>query len=123
MIIGSIFIGWDEDLRCEETGRPAVANTSDLNEELGQVEVLFSDKTGTLTKNLMIFKACSIKGLIYEERDGRLYDTGKFDEAVDTLQVSSFFFARFFIVEDKTSCIFLNICYTVTMYYSPKPAR
>ncbi|KAJ0175409.1 hypothetical protein K1T71_008568 [Dendrolimus kikuchii] len=90
--LGALFIGWDEDLKCEETGRPAVANTSDLNEELGQVEVLFSDKTGTLTKNLMVFKACSIKGQVYEERDSKLYDVGRFDEPVDTLQTDIKFF-------------------------------
>ncbi|XP_068632358.1 phospholipid-transporting ATPase IF-like [Battus philenor] len=90
--IGALFIGWDEELRCEETGRPAIANTSDLNEELGQVEVLFSDKTGTLTKNLMVFKACSIKGHMYEEKDSRLYDTGRFDEPVDTFQTDIKFF-------------------------------
>ncbi|XP_075974263.1 phospholipid-transporting ATPase IF-like [Anticarsia gemmatalis] len=90
--IGALFIGWDEELRCEETGRPAVANTSDLNEELGQVEVLFSDKTGTLTKNLMVFKACSIKGHVYEERDSKLYDTERFNEPVDTLQTDIKFF-------------------------------
>lgn len=64
-----------------------MANTSDLNEELGQVQVLFSDKTGTLTKNLMVFKACSIKGHIYEEKDSKLYDTERFEETVDTFQV------------------------------------
>nr|XP_026489738.1 probable phospholipid-transporting ATPase IF [Vanessa tameamea] len=90
--IGALFIGWDDDLRCEETGRPAIANTSDLNEELGQVEVLFSDKTGTLTKNLMVFKACSIKGQIYEERDSKLYDTERFDEPLDTFQTDITFF-------------------------------
>ncbi|XP_041988181.1 phospholipid-transporting ATPase IF [Aricia agestis] len=90
--IGALFIGWDEELRCNETGRPAIANTSDLNEELGQVEVLFSDKTGTLTKNLMIFKACSIKGQIYEERDSKLYDTQRFDEPADTFQTDIKFF-------------------------------
>ncbi|CAH2236701.1 jg20919 [Pararge aegeria aegeria] len=84
--IGAFFIGWDEDLRCDETGRSAMANTSDLNEDLGQVEVLFSDKTGTLTKNLMVFKACSIKGQIYEERDSKLYDLERFDEPVDIFQ-------------------------------------
>ncbi|XP_023940594.2 phospholipid-transporting ATPase IF-like [Bicyclus anynana] len=90
--IGAFFIGWDQDLRCDETGRPAIANTSDLNEELGQVEVLFSDKTGTLTKNLMVFKACSIKGQIYEERDSKLYDLERFDEAVDIFQTDIKFF-------------------------------
>ncbi|XP_059051431.1 phospholipid-transporting ATPase IF [Achroia grisella] len=79
--LGSLYIGWDKDLECSETGNPAVANTSDLNEELGQVEVLFSDKTGTLTKNQMIFKACSIRGHIYEERQSVLYDMETSDEA------------------------------------------
>ncbi|CAG5058813.1 unnamed protein product [Parnassius apollo] len=90
--IGALFIGWDEELCCEETGRPAIANTSDLNEELGQVEVLFSDKTGTLTKNLMVFKACSINGHVYEEKDSRLYDTERFDNPVDTLETDIKFF-------------------------------
>ena len=57
----------------EETNQPAEANTSDLNEDLGQVEHLFSDKTGTLTQNVMIFKQFSIDDKIYEERNGRLY--------------------------------------------------
>lgn len=76
-------------MQCNETGSPAVANTSDLNEELGQIEVLFSDKTGTLTKNLMVFKACSVEGRVYEERDSCLYDTDGFNEPVDLFQVCS----------------------------------
>jgi P-type E1-E2 ATPase len=36
-----------------------------LNEELGQVKVIFSDKTGTLTKNNMEFKSMSIGNFIY----------------------------------------------------------
>ncbi|KAL0880610.1 hypothetical protein ABMA27_001840 [Loxostege sticticalis] len=91
--LGTYFIGWDEELRCEETGRPALANTSDLNEDLGQVEVLFSDKTGTLTKNLMVFKACTIRGHVYEERDNRLYDTERFEEPVccNNIDIKFFF--------------------------------
>lgn len=55
------------------TDQPAKANTSDLNEDLGQIEYLFSDKTGTLTENEMIFKEFSINGSIYEEHEGKLY--------------------------------------------------
>jgi phospholipid-translocating ATPase len=50
-----------------KTDQTAKANTSDLNEDLGQIEYLFSDKTGTLTENEMIFKQFSINGSIYEE--------------------------------------------------------
>lgn len=40
--LGSFFIGWDLDLYHEETNQRAQVNTSDLNEELGQVEFLFN---------------------------------------------------------------------------------
>lgn len=67
--------------------QPALANSSDLNEELGQVEYLFTDKTGTLTENLMVFRRCSIDGNVYMEKDcdGNLYllpPSGHEEEAV-----------------------------------------
>ena len=52
--------------------QPAKCNTSDLNEELGNVEYLFSDKTGTLTENIMIFRECSIDATLFRDQDHNL---------------------------------------------------
>ncbi|KAL8532568.1 hypothetical protein ACS0TY_008962 [Phlomoides rotata] len=59
------FINNDLRMYHAESNTPALARTSNLNEELGQVEYIFSDKTGTLTRNLMEFFKCSIGGEIY----------------------------------------------------------
>ncbi|XP_052727588.1 phospholipid-transporting ATPase 3 isoform X1 [Vigna angularis] len=59
------FINKDLSMYHAETNTPALARTSNLNEELGQVEYIFSDKTGTLTRNLMEFFKCSIGGEVY----------------------------------------------------------
>ncbi|XP_068247329.1 LOW QUALITY PROTEIN: phospholipid-transporting ATPase IF-like [Palaemon carinicauda] len=69
---GIIFFNWDDDIQCPQTGERAKANTSDLNEELGQVQYLFTDKTGTLTENIMNFRHCSVAGKKYVNVDGQI---------------------------------------------------
>ncbi|CAA3016564.1 probable phospholipid-transporting ATPase 8 [Olea europaea subsp. europaea] len=64
-VLQSIFINQDQDMYYEETDKPAHAQTSNLNEELGQVGTILSDKTGTLTCNSMEFVKCSIAGISY----------------------------------------------------------
>ncbi|KAK9750881.1 hypothetical protein RND81_02G228100 [Saponaria officinalis] len=59
------FINNDLNMYHAESNTPALARTSNLNEELGQVEYIFTDKTGTLTQNLMEFFKCSIGGEVY----------------------------------------------------------
>ena len=65
--VQALFINWDTQMYCEESDTPAGARTSNLNEELGQVSYILSDKTGTLTRNVMEFKQCSIAGKVYDE--------------------------------------------------------
>ncbi|XXQ33697.1 Phospholipid-transporting ATPase [Plasmodiophora brassicae] len=48
------------------TRQRAYARTSALNEDLGQIEYIFSDKTGTLTRNQMVFKRVSIGSKVYD---------------------------------------------------------
>ena len=53
------FISWDITIYDQERDMETLVQTSNLNEELGQVSQLFSDKTGTLTCNVMEFRKFS----------------------------------------------------------------
>ena len=63
----SLWINWDEKMYYAGTDVAAKARTTTLNEELGQIEYIFSDKTGTLTQNIMTFNKCTIMGNLYGE--------------------------------------------------------
>lgn len=60
-------INFDLDMYYAKTDTPALCRTSSLVEELGQIEYVFSDKTGTLTCNEMEFRCCSIGGVAYAD--------------------------------------------------------
>ncbi|CAH9056008.1 unnamed protein product [Cuscuta epithymum] len=67
-VLQALFMNRDIHMYDEESGTPAQARTSNLNEELGQVNTILSDKTGTLTCNQMDFLKCSIAGTAYGKR-------------------------------------------------------
>ncbi|KAK1281137.1 putative phospholipid-transporting ATPase 5 [Acorus gramineus] len=71
-VLQAMFINQDIQMYDEESGIPAQARTSNLNEELGQVDTILSDKTGTLTCNQMDFLKCSIAGVSYGVRSSEV---------------------------------------------------
>ena len=64
-IYQNILISYDAEIYDTKNERPAESRESGLIEQLGQIDFLFSDKTGTLTMNQMEFKKCFINGKIY----------------------------------------------------------
>lgn len=60
--LAQMFLLNDIDMYHEETNTPLEARTSTINEDLGQISFIFSDKTGTLTDNSMIFRKMTIAG-------------------------------------------------------------
>lgn len=74
-------INSDLDMYYAKTDTPAICRTSSLVEELGQIEYVFSDKTGTLTRNEMEFRMCSIAGTAYADvvDDTKRGEDGKSD--------------------------------------------
>jgi magnesium-transporting ATPase (P-type) len=62
---GFIYINNDREMVDPVSGNSALARNTNLNEDLGKVEYVFSDKTGTLTSNEMQLREIAIKGVTY----------------------------------------------------------
>ena len=56
------FVKMDLSMYDEDLDLPAVVRSTNLCHELGQVSYVFSDKTGTLTQNVMDLKKISVAG-------------------------------------------------------------
>ncbi|EGR33431.1 phospholipid-translocating p-type flippase family protein, putative, partial [Ichthyophthirius multifiliis] len=104
-----------------------IVQSSNLNEELGQVQYIFSDKTGTLTSNIMKYKCLTVNGISYgEKEDMTAQDLQKFPK-LDNVDFKEW--QIFKELEDQNSPNFpylfdflqmLSICHTVITEYDQK---
>ncbi|GAA96668.1 uncharacterized protein L969DRAFT_97024 [Mixia osmundae IAM 14324] len=76
----AFFIWGDDEITYKPTQRRTLARSWNLSDDLGQIEYVFSDKTGTLTQNQMQFRECSVGGVIYRSdqpaSDGSSHEKG-----------------------------------------------
>lgn len=63
----AVFIFSDVEMYYEEIDQPCIPKSWNISDDVGQIEYIFSDKTGTLTQNVMEFKKASINGQPYGE--------------------------------------------------------
>jgi phospholipid-translocating ATPase len=63
----AFFIYSDTEMYYEKIDYPCTPKSWNISDDLGQIEYIFSDKTGTLTQNVMEFKKASINGVPYGE--------------------------------------------------------
>ncbi|KAM0812980.1 putative Phospholipid-transporting ATPase [Seiridium cardinale] len=63
----AIFIYSDVEMYYDVIDQPCVPKSWNISDDVGQIEYIFSDKTGTLTQNVMEFKKATINGQPYGE--------------------------------------------------------
>ncbi|KAL0230877.1 hypothetical protein GEMRC1_010282 [Eukaryota sp. GEM-RC1] len=63
-LIYAKYIQWDSQMVCPRGGN-AVARSTAISEDLGQIEYVFADKTGTLTENKMVFHSAAVGDYIF----------------------------------------------------------
>ena len=89
--IQAYFIFQDIEMYYEELDTACVPKTWNISDDLGQIAYIFSDKTGTLTRNVMEFQKCAVHGVRYgdgvtEVQRGALVRRGERGESPEEIE-------------------------------------
>uniref|UniRef100_A0A060SZE9 Phospholipid-transporting ATPase n=1 Tax=Blastobotrys adeninivorans TaxID=409370 RepID=A0A060SZE9_BLAAD len=101
--IQAFFIYSDCFMYHEPIDYPCTPKSWNISDDLGQIEYIFSDKTGTLTQNVMEFKKCSINGVAYGKAYTEAYAGLRKREGVDVVEEGARMRAE--IANDKVEMI------------------
>ncbi|CCF56784.1 hypothetical protein KAFR_0B04880 [Kazachstania africana CBS 2517] len=96
---------WDIDIYHSESDTPCEARTATILEELGQVSYIFSDKTGTLTDNKMVFRKFSLLGSSWihyaDPSENSSLALGQQDTELDVVSIEDRSFLNQFGIRDN----------------------
>uniref|UniRef100_A0A8C4WMC5 Phospholipid-transporting ATPase n=1 Tax=Gopherus evgoodei TaxID=1825980 RepID=A0A8C4WMC5_9SAUR len=85
--LGQVFlIHNDIDLYDEDVDLPIQCRALNITEDLGQIQYIFSDKTGTLTENKMVFRRCTVDGNEFSHQENGKTQRNIIIEKPDTLK-------------------------------------
>ena len=106
-VIQGFFINWDIQLYSNLRHNFCKAKTVSINEELGNVNFIFSDKTGTLTMNQLELKFCIIQNQRYEyippvyQLKKRKQSENSCDKIANSIKFSDDFFQNYAYEKEK----------------------